>query len=447
MQQLSQATNAGIVPPTQPIPVPVSLVPSSAPANAVPPVTAPVGGPTQPLPYYRDDRNGFARKEPQYERYGGPDRPKEFHDDRRDPRGAHRGGFRNDFRGDHRGDHRGNHRGAFRGRGRGRWDDHDRRTHSRDPDWGQPSPRFRTSRSRSPSHARFGRDNSPRPDNIPQGTPVFRMPDMAETTEGAPEVGKDEFGRDLRPPSPLENASASTTDTPGQSSLLQDAVASVSTVDASPFSIPINQTAIATQSAPVTSIVHSPTASTSSAREQNGLDVLDLSVFDPTSPSSWEALAHAWQVTHGYMPQQDQLMQYIMSANTSMAVNPYPVNQYSEQQTETWPGQDGWGNRGSWRGRGRGRGRARSGFGFGNGRDRHADQGTDALTLTGGEDEPGFVPGWQNPAIMEIGPDHGNHTGTTPISPAAGGTRAGRMQRIGDKWVFVKGDTIASEGA
>ncbi|KAF7789581.1 hypothetical protein EIP86_000527 [Pleurotus ostreatoroseus] len=319
LQQLKQAANAGNIPSTQPIPVPVSLVPSSAPPNAVPPVTAPVGGPSQPPPYYRDDRNGFPHKEPQYDRYGpGPDRGRDNFDDRRDQRGPPRGGYRTDHRGDFRGDHRGGFRGGFRGRGRGRRDDNDRRNDMhRDQDWGPPA-RHRSGRSRSPSHARYRREDNMRGNSPAQITPVFHMPDSSEPAQPAREEGKDEFGRDLRPPSQEREAEQPPhPDQESRQSSVQYEAHSLSsnTFDegATPAPPPAPIPTVTDSTPPASVPVLSPTSPVGT----RGLDSFDLSAFDLTAPASWEALANAWKVTHGYMPQQAELMQYIMAANVN----------------------------------------------------------------------------------------------------------------------------------
>ncbi len=415
LQQLTQAASAGTVLPTQPLPVPVSIVPSSAPANAVPPVAPPVGGPSQSLPY-PDDHNGYTRRESQYDRYGGQERGKEFFDDRRDPRGNFRGGFRNDFRGDFRG----GYRGASRARGRGRWDDHDRYSErNRAQDWDQLPLRNGRSRSRSPPYGRYGgarRDQ--RPPSPPQrGTPVFRMPDASsETSVQPPDADMDEFGRVIRPASPQETMSASSTKQASELSPIAPDSASVSTMDNAGSVPPDNRQAVPGPSSSTTTVssIKSSSFNASSAGAERGLDTFDLSAFDLTSPSAWEALGKAWGVTNGYMPAQDELMQYIMSRSMgNMADQTYPVpSQYDTQRSDRWSGHEydtrPRGHAEPWRGRGAGRGRGyRGGYqghGYGNSRDvggRDYEQTTDALTLAGGEDSPpphaAFIPdhNWQ----------------------------------------------------
>lgn len=209
-QQLTQVASAGNTAATLPVPVP-SLVPSAAPANAVP-VAPPFGGPSQSLPY-RVESNGFAApRDTQYDSsYNGPHRGREYYDHRRDPRGDYRGPPRNDHnrdpRGEYkseprRGDFRGGPRGGFRGRGRGRWDDYGEHhlNRSRENRWDLPHGRSPNSRSRSPV-ARNGR----RPHSQPRDGPAphsARSPTRSSTADHTNDSGKDEFGRDLRPASP-----------------------------------------------------------------------------------------------------------------------------------------------------------------------------------------------------------------------------------------------------
>jgi len=135
-------------------------------------------------------------------------------------------------------------------------------------------------------------------------------------------------------------------------------------------------------------------------------------------------------------------------------------------------GQDNWsGQNQSWGygGRGRGRGRGRGGYGYGNSRGGGGGQwgysggrddfgGTDAITLGGGDDDSnaynGAEPGnatWQDsgahshhnaqPVFNGNGDDSGsNHTSEGEVG------RAGKMKRVGDKWVFVRKDSAALAG-
>ena len=49
-----------------------------------------------------------------------------------------------------------------------------------------------------------------------------------------------------------------------------------------------------------------------------GLDAFDISTFDPTSTESWQALGQAFQVTNGYVPSQEELLYLVMSSMDPM---------------------------------------------------------------------------------------------------------------------------------
>lgn len=99
--------------------------------------------------------------------------------------------------------------------------------------------------------------------------------------------------------------------------------------------------------------------------------------------------------------------------------------------TQNW-GMDGRGNGHAMRGRGRGRG----GF-HGNGRDNHrayngfsSNQDTDAIVLGGGDD----TDVQERPMVVDPTPApvaESNNSG-------GGGGPGGKMQKVGDKWVFVR---------
>ncbi|KAL7280387.1 hypothetical protein ACG7TL_005313 [Trametes sanguinea] len=155
-----------------------------------------------------------------------------------------------------------------------------------------------------------------------------------------PEDGKDEFGRDLRAESPRDSDSASvpsyqrrsTSPIPpgrGASSATasdRGSVASENTNRSRNYS-PYQHTATGPSSYPHTyssapsapAAISLSTASEPSASEQShihgavGLDAFDLTTFNPGLAASWEALAAAWRVTHGSMPTQEQLMQFVFS--------------------------------------------------------------------------------------------------------------------------------------
>ena len=200
LQQLAQTAQGNAVP-SQPIPVPASVVPSLTTPNAVP-VIPPVQGPPQPQPFpYRDDH------------YGAPAPQRESEHDRFNGNGPERG-YPRDNHSDPRRDFRGGPRDHGRsGRGRGRRGGREHRDRSRDF---SRDPRRGRSRSRSPP----GRYGGPGPRDPRAHSPPRRGgygqygqrqsqgygagADWEAQSRPAPEAGKDEFGRDLRQDSPRD---------------------------------------------------------------------------------------------------------------------------------------------------------------------------------------------------------------------------------------------------
>lgn len=413
-QQLAQASNAGpigTVFPNQRNPVSVSVVPALAPTN-VPPVAPPNGAHAQNLPF-RDDRNGFTRREPQYDRSNGPHRGRDSYDHR---------------------DHRGTFRG--RGRGRGRWEERERQhERNRGGDWSAPPGRNTRSRSRSPG-GRNGRNARP---HSPPRKPAFysSSPSQPRSVPSAePDTGKDEFGRDLRPsvdspasvhPTELSPSRSASIPVEDQTALFLDEKQEDTASTSASLSGPLQEKS---------TLAHTPTPAPDSV---TGLDTFDLATFNPTDAGSWEALGKAWSVSHGYMPSQEELMQHVMSVNIP---DTFPIEtSYSEEPVIQWSGRqdDSW-SQGNSRQRGRG---YRGSFGGGHdysdvqggyrGRGRSWNQDTDALTLVGG-DEPVAL---QQSLASEIsdaydGQQQHDHPGFGSVG------KSGKMQRVGDKWVFVK---------
>ncbi|KAI0305875.1 hypothetical protein B0F90DRAFT_1624340, partial [Multifurca ochricompacta] len=180
-----------------------------------------------------------------------------------------------------------------------------------------------------------------------------------------------------------------------------------------------------------------------------GLQSFDYTTFDPTSPSSWEALRKAWTVTNGRSPSQEELMMFVMEFTIGMAGQTPtggPPVQGDQRTGHGWMGGEARG--GPPRG-GRGRGafgarEGRNGFAYGNSRE---DQGrwdyggdsyaesTDAVVL--GEHtntQNGF--GWSQDShepAQESADEEGEQQGGQ-------GATGGRMQKVGDNWVFVRND-------
>jgi protein NRD1 len=258
-------------------------------------------------------------------------------------------------------------------------------------------------------------------------------------TNAVPGVEKDEFGSDLRPQSPRGSSASTNGDNLAQPPPLAVA-ASVK---------PINQINQMTSS-PIPTIAAATTSRSPDILDlklsQPGLDKFDLATFDFTAPSSWEALGKMWEVTNGYAPTQEALMQFIMAGRMVGASNEPSMAAPEPGWSPQGQGQQGWQDSHSvrggkpWRGRGRGglqRGGRGGGYGYGNNRDTQdqwsRNQETDAIVL-GGD-----TSGNEDIAMFGVGERNEEHT-ASPEEPTAGGL-GGRMQRICDKWVFVRDAT------
>jgi protein NRD1 len=173
--------------------------------------------------------------------------------------------------------------------------------------------------------------------------------------------------------------------------------------------------------------------------QQPGLDQFDITTFDFTAPTSWEALGKMWQITYGGTPTQEELMQFIMAGGTTAAFSGQTnAVQTGQWQNPSWGSQPAGFGRG-WRG-GRGRGRGMTGgrgddFGHGKYRDGgqwdEDSQHTDAIVLgevgnqgAGHGEEQSYTDLAQNSSNVDP-------NGSQNVGP-------GRMQQVGDKWVFKR---------
>lgn len=372
-----------------------------------------------------------------------------------------------------------------------------------------PPQRSRQSRSRSPGPYRHSRD--PRAAGRPYSPPPKR--DDAQH-------GKDEFGRDIRTDSASSGGQISQ---PSGIDPRRNDVPRASNAAGQPVTFtaqPVQMPPVVLTLAPVTT--------------GTGLAAIDMTKFDFSSPESWQKLGEAWKMTHGQLPNQEQLMAYVMSGGTVQlpaATNAAPIISQSSQVTSNRGGYGGAGGMGrgtqqpgqqiqvyqsetqdrsqSYNPRGRGRGnfssRGRGGYGnFNQNEDRQmnswegsgsqdgsghgygyggADQsggGSDAVILGGGEQNAGYTNQYNggggyygdanannNPAYMSDYQDYSQNAGygynqnqnqnqminqnatigspsqTTPqpevasdISQPSGGGSGGKMQRVGDRWVW-----------
>ena len=187
---------------------------------------------------------------------------------------------------------------------------------------------------------------------------------------------------------------------------------------------------------------------------ETGLQSFDYSAFDPTLPSSWEALGKAWAATNGRSPSQEELMMFVMEFTIGMAsqappapgvpVPPSPMPE-SPQAGYGWTGEHRGGpprGRGAFRARG-GRGGFAHNSGGGQkrwdgGGDAYAESTTDAIVL--GEhtnDQNGFG-GWAQGASHEEAMASPDGDGDDGGQKGSGSTAGGRMQKVGDNWSFVR---------
>ncbi|TRM57942.1 hypothetical protein BD626DRAFT_634468 [Schizophyllum amplum] len=450
IQQLSQAAQHATPPPA-----PTTFHQPQPGYNAQPNGGYPHPSTSQSPPY---EGNGpYGRRDYRQDRPGSVDRPRPYEDYPYDDRGGGRGrGFRGGFRGRGRGD----------GRGNNRWEDR-----SKPREWINPR---RSSRSRSPPsrYGRPGRDIKPySPPHRPSlarspSPPRGRDPRLAMV-----ESGKDEFGRDIRSPSPEPPDATPPPAPPSSQDEKSVPVSSSMPVSAMPMftSVPAN-----TSSA-------GPPVQVRPA----GIESFDPSTFDFTAEASWEALGHLWHKSYGVMPSTEELMQFVVGqtqqqqwgaagrgmgggmdmgmgqggmgpggAQGGMGIGGMGMGQQGAGMVQgigmdnNMGGGDMGAMRGQrWRGGARGaRGgfRGRGGFGNGRGDFTHsaAAQNTDAIVL-GGDTTPPQMP---NDYMVGTGP----MGGTTSMGGAgsmgegmddggdAGGGPGGRMQKIGDRWVFVR---------
>ncbi|KAL1666685.1 hypothetical protein GGF50DRAFT_112958 [Schizophyllum commune] len=387
-------------------------------------------------------------------------------------------------------------RGGFRGRGRGegrggRWDDR-----SRPRDWTH-APR-RSSRSRSPP-GRYGGGGGGRGRDVRPYSPPHRpsLPQRSPSPRrlATPETGKDEFGRDIRSPTPVP---ASATTAGSSQDGMEGVVATpptsappqpISTVPMSP-SVPANIPSASAPPQPQPQLAqpqpqlahpHPLPAQTppqpqpaqpqlsqpTQPQPHLGIDSFDPTTFDFTAPESWAALGQLWQTTYGVTPSGEVLMQFVMekkmqaewAAAGGMGMNAGGVGMGMGQggmgamgvggmgmgmgQGAMGMGMGGMGqgmggaDMGGWRGGARG---GTGGFrGRGNGRGSFAHNGQTGFAHGGAGQFTHSAAGQSTDAIVLGGDDTGSPPQVEAASPTSGGGGpGGRMQKVGDKWMFVR---------
>ena len=166
------------------------------------------------------------------------------------------------------------------------------------------------------------------------------------------------------------------------------------------------------------------------SQQQPGLDQFNFGTFDATAPSSWEGLGIMWQTTYGYPPSQEELMHFVMAGSmmaTGVANGGFNGAQGGQWQQGNWEGHGPQHNGGRRGGRGRGNyAGGRGGHGnYGDGGGTEEPEPSYAIVLNG-DVEP---PAGHDPSMAQ---DHSDE------NSESGGRGGGRMQRVGDKWMFVR---------
>jgi protein NRD1 len=149
--------------------------------------------------------------------------------------------------------------------------------------------------------------------------------------------------------------------------------------------------------------VATPNASHSepSHKAQAATNQFDMSTFDFSSPASWEALAKTWQMSQGYMPSQEELMQYVMM---SMQMNPAAMMGASMAGAMNGPQ-----------------------FNQGG-----MDPGFHGQTGWSGQYQAHQTSNGAETAAQVLGEPVQDQTASKTVG------EGGKMERVGDKWVFVK---------
>jgi protein NRD1 len=141
-----------------------------------------------------------------------------------------------------------------------------------------------------------------------------------------------------------------------------------------------------------------------------GLDSFDFTTFDFTSPASWEALGKAWEATNGVSPTQEMLMQFVMMSSMSMGMGMgaggLGVGPQVNDQSEGTQGAQG---PGDWTAEGM----------------EWSDGGIGTTEETQGQGGP-----IEQSASLE--------KEDSPVFGERSVGSAGKMQKVGDRWVFVR---------
>ncbi|KXN87437.1 Rpb7-binding protein seb1 [Leucoagaricus sp. SymC.cos] len=347
------------------------------------------------------------RQSPRHDNYRSPPREDRYHERGYDNRAYPRNDQRNYFR------------------RRERWNRWDERelNHQRESNRDGRNSRRVPSRSRSP-------DGPARRRRSPAFSPPRHQPlsPRAQYTGDSPTsrtTGKDEFGRDLRSPSPSKSPISTHSTIPSATTSpitpsTHEPKAELSTTSTSNDPMSRSSSIAANTFSKDPHASNASVESSASTTSQTAQDSFDMTTFDPTSPASWEALGKMWEAMNGYTPSTEELMQFMMMG----AMSNTTISNNWQQCTNGINGYGGECDTGSPRGRG--------GF-YGNSRDNQygrsngGGQATDAVVLGGGEMD------------SEVsGPEEADKQEQSNMS---GGRPAGKMQKVGDRWVFVRDGT------
>ena len=227
--------------------------------------------------------------------------------------------------------------------------------------------------------------------------------------------GKDEFGRDIRPgsadpepaPTPIAQPASFV---PTMATPVTQRPPMVQ--DPTPYQNPPPQLATTSVTAKVAQPETAMPIATYESRSKDteatkGLGGFDFTTFDFTSPASWEALGKAWEVANGVAPTQEMLMQFVMMSGMGMGMGMSTMGGFGmEQPANQWDGvqgSEGW-NAG--------------GTGW-------TDGGVEVAGETQGQEKPDEE--MVDPEVEES---------SVPGERSVGST--GKMQKVGDRWVFVR---------
>lgn len=230
---------------------------------------------------------------------------------------------------------------------------------------------------------------------------------MGESQPSAGNAEKDEFGRDIR----------ATSESPKE--VIDPPVRTPGEVLKHPNNGPAQPSPPPPppSSSPATAPSPSPSSSTFSGTESKlpGLEQFNVSTFNFTSPAAWETLGKMWLASYGTMPTTEQLMQFVMFAGTS-------VDPSQMMSADSWD-QSSWDSSGSSYTDGA-QGELQGGYG---GRWNQGGPSTNGDWNNKGSSPKGMEDAASEPVALDENR----------------GVGGGHMQKVGDKWIFVRGGDSA----